>query len=431
MSEDVIELSTKTVDRLKVIPSVCRGHMTQKHAASQLGLCTRQIKRLAKRYREQGVQGLVSLRKGRPANNAIAASIQAKALSLVKENYHDFSPTFTHEKLTEKHGFKFSVETLRQWMIAAQYWKSKTRSKARIHPSRARRSRVGELIQVDGSPHDWFEGRAPECSLIVFIDDASSRLMALNFSPTETTQSYMEPLNNYLQRFGRPASIYSDKHSIFRVNHPDSEGELTQFGRALKTFEIESIQANSPQAKGRVERANQTLQDRLVKEMRLQGINSIEQANAFVPRFIEDYNRRFSVTPSSSEDAHRPVLHHQAEIDLILSSHATRTLSKNISFQYQNQLYQIQGVGNGYRLRKTKVTICEPFNGDITVLHQGKVLDYYCLAKGEKPIPLADEKTINSQVSQALLKQAKSPQWKPAPDHPWKKAFKPESVTSP
>lgn len=425
MTEGIIELNQKAITRLKVIQQVTAHHLTQKRAGQQLGLSTRQIKRIVKRYRDQGVQGLMSLRRGKRANNTISASIRDQALELVKQNYSDFSPTFAHEKLTEKHGYQFSVETLRQWMIASKLWKAKGQRKARIHPSRTRRPCVGELLQVDGSPHDWFEGRAPICTLIVFIDDASSRLMALRFYPTETTQAYMEPLKDYLQCFGRPVSIYSDKHSIFRVNHPDKEGELTQFGRALKTFDIESIQANTPQAKGRVERANQTLQDRLVKEMRLEEINSLEQGNAFLSRFIEDYNRRFSVTPGSSEDAHREVLHSQTEIDLILSLHATRTLSKNISFQYQNQIFQIEGVGNGYRLRKTKVTVCRAFEGGITVLHNGKALVYRCLEKGEKPTPVVDEKTVNARVDDVLLNQAKSPPWKPAPDHPWKQAFRP------
>lgn len=143
------------------------------------------------------------------------------------------------------------------------------------------------MIQLDGSPHDWFEGRAPECTLIVFIDDATSQLMALRFASAETTQVYMETLQHYCQQHGRPVALYSDKHSIFRVNHPDKEGEITQFTRAIK----EPIHANTPQAKGRVERANQTLQDRLVKEMRLQGIDNIDDANTFLPRFIEDYNQ--------------------------------------------------------------------------------------------------------------------------------------------
>ncbi len=210
-------------------------------------------------------------------------------MNLVRRHYVDFSPTFAHEKLTEVHHLAFSVETLRQWMIAAGLWLAKSRKKARVHQRRPRRPCVGELVQIDGSPHDWFEERAERCTLLVFIDDATSRLMALRFVPAETTQAYMETLRACLDQHGRPVALYSDKHSIFRVNHPEHEGEVTPFSRALKTLDIEPIHAHTPQAKGRVERASQTLQDRLVKELRLRHINDMGQANAFLPEFIETY----------------------------------------------------------------------------------------------------------------------------------------------
>jgi hypothetical protein len=194
-------------------------------------------------------------------------------------------------------------------MIDDSIWHPKRRKKTKTHPERPRRPRLGELVQIDGSPHDWFEGRSASCTLIVFIDDATGSLMSLRFSPTEATQAYMKALDNYLSHFGRLAALYSDKHSIFRVNHVDHESELTQFTRALKTLNIEPIHANTPQAKGRVERANKTLQDRLVKEMRLNGINTIDEANRYLPIFMEDYNRRFCVPAHHPQEAHRPVLH--------------------------------------------------------------------------------------------------------------------------
>jgi len=264
-------------------------------AAQQLKLSVRQVKRLVSNYRLDGPKGLVSKRRGHPSNHRIADAVRQKALALVTRCYSDFSPTFAHEKLTECHHLKFSVETFRHWMIKANIWQPKRRKKMTIHPERPRRSRFGELIQIDGSPHDWFEGRSASCALIVFIDDATSKLMTLRFSPTETTQAYMETLDVYLGQYGRPAALYSDKHSIFRVDHVDHEGELTQFTQALKTLDIAPIHANTPQAKGRVERANKTLQDRLVKEMRLNVINTIEEANEYLPIFMADYNQRFSV----------------------------------------------------------------------------------------------------------------------------------------
>ena len=198
------------------------------------------------------------------------------------------------------------------WMAAQGLWRSKKRPGARIHQSRPRRSALGELVQLDGSSHAWFEERGPRCTLIVFIDDATSRLMALRFAEAESTEAYMRTLRGYLDQHGRPVALYSDKHSIFRVNQHDREGDLTQFTRVLKTLDIQPIHANTPQAKGRVERANRTLQDRLVKELRLGGIDDIESANAFLPEFIADYNQRFSVAPQNPQDAHRSVLHDSA-----------------------------------------------------------------------------------------------------------------------
>ena len=182
-------------------------------------------------------------------------------------------------------------------MVAEGLWRSKKRPGARVHQSRPRRPALGELVQIDGSPHAWFEDRGRRCTLIVFIDDATSRLMALRFAEAETTEAYVRTLRGYLDQHGRPVAIYSDKHSIFRVNQQDREGDLTQFTRMLKTLDIQPIHANTPQAKGRVERANQTLQDRLVKELRLRRIDDMESANAFLPEFITDYNQRFSVAP--------------------------------------------------------------------------------------------------------------------------------------
>ena len=200
-------------------------------------------------------------------------------------------------------------------MIAEGLWKPRVRKSARINQRRPRRPCRGELVQIDGSPHDWFEGRGPRCTLIVFIDDDASELMALRFAPAETTQAYMETLRAYLAQHGRSVAPYSDKHSIFRVNHPDHEGELTQFTRVLRTHGIEPIHANTSQTKGRVERANQTLQDRQVKELRLGGISDIDAANAFLPGFLSDYNLRFAVPPQNPTDAHRPVLHDPQELD--------------------------------------------------------------------------------------------------------------------
>ena len=419
MTERIITLSYAELDRVTVIQSITDRRLTQAQAALQLKLSIRQVKRLTRTYRRCGATGLASKRRGQRPGNVIGACVRQQALSIIKARYIDFGPTFAHEKLTELHECHFSVETLRRWMINDGLWLGKQRKKAAIHQRRPRRSRLGELVQIDGSPHDWFEGRGPRCTLIVFIDDATSRLLALHFSPTETTQAYMETLDQQLDKHGRPVAIYSDKHSIFRVNYPDKEGELTQFTRALKTLDIEPIHANTPQAKGRVERANKTLQDRLVKEMRLQGINSIEQANVFLPQFIDDYNRRFAVTALSPDNAHRVVLHSKEELKLILSLHHQRKLSKNLTLSFCNTEYQLQGYGKGYRLRGTTITLCEDFNGSVTLLHKGKTMAYRTFQQRESIVMIADDKTVHNHVEQTLRRQQKST-WKPAPDHPWR-----------
>lgn len=420
MAEEYITMSYQEVDRLGVIQQVVGKQLRQGDAALQLGVSVRQVKRLVARYRAEGAAGLVSRHRGKRPGNAIADAVRQEILGVVRSAYADFGPTLACEKLTERHGYTVSVETLRQWMINEGLWQAKRRREAHIHQRRPRRPCRGELVQIDGSPHDWFEGRGPRCTLIVFIDDATGALMALRFVPAETTKGYMETLAGYLQRHGRPVALYSDKHSIFRVNHPEREGELTQFTRALKTLDIEPIHANTPQAKGRVERANQTLQDRLVKELRLTGISDIEAANAFLPGFIADYNARFAVPAQNPTDAHRQVLHSQEELNLILCLHHTRTLSKNLTIQFHSREYQLTGQGRGYRLRGARITVCAAFDGTVTLLHQGRRLAYQILREGEPPVPLDDEKSLHQTVDAAQVRQQATPSFKPAPDHIWR-----------
>ena len=417
-------MSAREMDRVAVVRRVVSKRLLQREAAIQLGLSVRQVQRLVRAYRDTGDAGLVSRRRGRRPNNALDVALRREVMGWVSKRYADFGPTLACEKLTEVHGYRLSVETLRQWMMAEGLWQAKSRRRARIHPRRPRRACFGELVQLDGSPHAWFEDRGARCTLIVFIDDATSRLLYLRFVEAETTQAYMQALGAYLGRYGRPVALYSDRHSIFRINHGRQKNKVTQFTRAVKTLDIEPIQANSPQAKGRVERANQTLQDRLVKELRLAGIDGMEQGNAFVPAFMADYNRRFAVAPRSEEDAHRAVLHDAGELDLILRRHEQRKLSKNLTFQYLNREYQITGQGKGYRLRGASVTVCDAFGGEVSVLCKGRPLTFRVLAEGEAPVALDDEKSVQHTVDQAQARQRARPRYKPAADHPWRRMIR-------
>lgn len=264
--------------RIEIFDSLELKVINQTEASKSLKLSIRQIRRLAKRYKRSGEQGLLSKKIGQKSNNKIPDAIRNTYLNLVRETYPDFGPTFAHEKLTELHEAMFSIETLRQWMIAASIWTSNVAPTKRVHPLRERRSCVGELVQIDGSKHLWFENRGDYCVLLVAIDDATSKLLAALFVPVESAENYLQMFKKYFNKHGIPASLYSDKHGIFRVNAKGCEENETQFMRIVDGLGVQLIHANTPQAKGRVERVFSTLQDRLVKELRLAGISTIEAA---------------------------------------------------------------------------------------------------------------------------------------------------------
>jgi hypothetical protein len=367
-------------------------------------------------YREHKEKGLISKRRGRPSNNRLKAETKQEAIDLLHSRYHDFGPTLAYEKLTEVHDLTLSVESVRQIMIAEELWKPRKVKRKAVHQMRLRRACLGELVQIDGSPHAWFEGRGPACTLLVYIDDATGKLMELLFVPVESTFAYFAATRRYLDRHGCPVAFYSDKNGIFKVNAKNalSGSGMTQFGQAMKTLDIEIICANTPQAKGRVERANQTLQDRLVKELRLNDISSMETANAYVPLFIADFNRRFAVQPRSSHDAHRPLLFSEDELNIIFSQKETRVLSKNLTLQYHKVIYQIQTTRPTYALRKAQVTVCENAQGEITILYKGRSLDYSIFHKQQRQAEVVMSKEIDTH-----LKKSKKPH-KPGPNHPWR-----------
>ena len=423
MTAEILHMSVQEQSRTEIICLYIEGHMKQKEAAKQIGLSCRQVRRLSKRYRQDGGKGLIHGNRGKVSNRKLSTAFKEKVIALVRKHYWDFGPTFAAEKLAERDDIKVSSETLRQWMICEGLWKSRSKKKKANHPIRERRPRIGELIQIDGSPHDWFEGKSSKCTLIVFIDDATSTLMDIQFYPSEGTQAYMEGLRRYMSRYGRPAALYSDRHSTFVVNQPDAQSgeQITQFGRALKTLDIQHIPANSPQAKGRVERANLTLQDRLVKEMRLASVSTMAEGNAFLDEYMQKHNQKFAVKPASDEDAHRAIQHSEEELNLIFAKHYKRKISKNLSVQYNNTIYQINIKNIGYSMRASTITICETFNGEVTLIYKGKSQLYTTFKRGEKLQQPVNDKNLHQVVDQAIKKQSKRQNYKPSIDHPWRR----------
>ena len=421
--DKTVTMSKKELSRLEIIYRVKEKRMTQKVAAETLGISERHMRRLIQAYRKENEHGLISKRRGKPSNNRISTEIIKEAIDLIKKNYHDFGPTLAHEKLLENHDLKISRESVRKLMIAKGFWKTKKQKKETVHPLRERRPCFGELVQIDGSPHAWFENRGPKCTLLVFIDDATGKLLELYFAPVENTLGYFAATRRYLSRHGRPKTFYSDRHGIFKINAKSavSGSGMTQFGRAAKDLDIEIICANSPQAKGRVERVNKTLQDRLVKEMRLRNISTIEAANDFVSDYMQNFNSRFAVLPRNTDDAHRPCLHSDKELNLIFSLQETRILTKNLIVQYKNIVYQIQTKRPNYALRKVKVVVCENAQGEIFILYKNEPLDFTIFNKQERQAQVLTSKEIDPHLS-----TPKKP-YKPAPDHPWRKYNQPIS----
>lgn len=402
MVKEVLEMSHQELDRLEVLKLIESKRINQIQGAKQLDLSTRQLRRIQSRYRKDGAKGIISKHRGKVSNNKLSDDFKQEIATLIKENYLDFAPTFAHQKLEEIHSKKLSVESTRKIMIENGIWQAKIKKRQKVFQRRAPRSRFGELIQIDGSPHDWFEGRAPICTLLVFIDDASSCITDLRFSPSENTQGYMESMKSHIKKYGRPLALYSDQHSIFVPNYKIAKinNTQTQFKRAMNTLDIELILAKSPQAKGRVERANKTLQDRLVKEMRLNNINSIEQANEYLETFRLDHNKRFAKAPINKDNAHRELLHNSRELDLILSIHKKKRATKSLEFTYQKQVYQIDKKAT-HVINKT-VTLCELTSGERVIVYAGKELDYRVFGKKTPQIIQADEKTINFSIDNLL-----------------------------
>lgn len=337
-----VMMSERELNRIEVLAQVDDGRLSVQNGANMLDITKRQMFRLLKRYRTEGAAATRHKARGMAPNNLIHAAKRDYALALIKESYQDFGPTLAAEMLVEHHGFKVSRETLRKWMVEDGLWLSRKQRRT-FHQPRLRRECYGELIQIDGSDHRWFEDRALPCTLLVFIDDATSTLMELRFVKSESTFSYFAALENYLLNHGRPVAFYSDKHTVFRVSKPNQHMTgMTQFGRALAELNIEILCANSSQAKGRVERANRTLQDRLVKELRLAGISSMDEGNAFLPGFTKRFNAQFAKAPAKQNNLHRALNIEPHRLAEVFCLRDQRHVTKNLMLKYDRKRIKLE-----------------------------------------------------------------------------------------
>lgn len=402
--KDMIMLHQRELKRLHVIHKVLDETLKQVEAAEILSLSDRQIRRIIKRIRVEGDIGIVHRARGKPSNRELPKKIKDKVIKLYRDKYKGFGPTLASEKLLEMEGIRIKDETLRKWLINSGDWK-KVR-KGRTHRQwRERKHHFGEMIQIDGSHHDWFEDRGPKCVLMGYIDDATGKAF-VRFYEYEGTKPAMDSFKRYIKKYGIPMSIYLDKHTTYKspgkASLQDDEDPLSEFERAMKELGVNVKHAHSPQAKGRIERLFRTFQDRLIKEMRLKGIKSIEEANKFLKGYLPEYNKKFTVKPKESEDLHRDIPQ-GLNLDRILCIKTERTLRNDFTISHKKKLYQIED-----KIKAKKVIVEERINGTMVITHNGTYLKYREITmrpeKQKKPI-IPREKKIH----------------KPAADHPWKK----------
>jgi hypothetical protein len=409
--EDRLLMSVKELRRVHVIHQVIEKKVTQRTASGLLGLTDRQIRRVVKRVRELGDGGLVHQSRGKPSPRRIDERIKAQVIGLYEKQYGDFGPTLAAEKLMERDGIRISDETLRQWLLERGVMHFKRRK--RPHRQwRERKVHRGELVQMDGSHHAWFEDRGPDCVLMAYSDDASGRVYA-RFYAYEGTIPAMDSFKRYVKRNGLPLAVYADKHTTYKspaeptlIEQLAGQEPMSQFERSLSELGIEMIHAHSPQAKGRIERLFKTFQDRLIKEMRLAGIATMEEANRFLAGYLPIYNRRFSVQPAQTADLHRSI---PTGLDRngTLCIKTERALRNDFTVAHNRTLYQIKD-----NLRAQRVMVEERLDGSLRITHQGQRLRYHAIASRPRP------------VRRAAPTSKTTPRTKPTPDHPWCRPIK-------
>ena len=422
---ETLRMSRKERQRLELLSRVKRGDLRLSKAAELLKLSYRQAKRVYRRYRESQDAGLVHRLRGRASNHRVGSDRREQVISICREKYADFGPTLAAEYLVALDGQKVSVTTLRRWMLEAGLWTTRRR-RSEHRRWRARKECLGEMVQMDGSHHDWFEGRREWAVLMVMIDDATNHTYA-QFFEEETTVAAMTTFRRYVERYGLPRSLYVDRDSIYEPTRDatiDEElaetGPLTQYGRAMNELEVTLICAHSPQAKGRVERRNGVFQDRLVKAMRLAGIRDIESANKFLEEtFLPDLNRKFNFEPRKSADVHRR-LPRDVSLDRVLCFQESRVVQNDWTVRWRGRYFQLTAANQKLALVRQRVLVCEHLDGTIHLRYQGRDL-----ASEE----LRERAARNDLPARGMTGLGRVAQ-RPAADHPWRRGLTPTPATA-
>ncbi len=419
MTKTII-LTKEEFFKFEIITKLIGGSITISQAREQLGLSARQIKRLKRNVVKLGAEGATHGLRGKPGNHTVPEAIIATATDLLKEKYADFGPTFATEKLKDIHDIALSDERVRQLMAELGLWKPKRRKENSQHRAwRPRKEWFGSMEQFDGSYHRWFEDRADECCLLASIDDATGRITRAEFGQSESVREVSSFWKGYVLLHGKPIAIYLDKFSTYKVNHKnatDNHELMTQFQRMMKEIGIGLVTAHSPEAKGRIERLFGTLQDRLVKELRLAGISTIPEANAFLEIFIPKFNAQFEVVAAEVGDLHRPLTEtEKANLDATFSIQSVRRVRNDFTIQFENQWIQLEKIQPCIVLRNDVVLIERRLDGTLHIRLHERYLIF-------KILPARPEKTSKRITALVPRKEA----WKPSADHPWKKPFKPQ-----
>jgi hypothetical protein len=399
---EYIKMSTRESDQIDIFEQVKHKKLTQKQASIILKLSLRQIKRRYKRYLYGGVAGLIHKNRGRPSNRTLDSEVKERILLILKSDFLGFGPTFAAEKLFELYSIAVSRETIRQIMIENGLLTPR-KKKSKLHVWRERKHCFGQLIQGDGSKHIWFGDKYS--TLVSFIDDATGKIVAAMFAEEETIESLSILTKKYLEKHGRPISIYVDRGKVFKVNLGDKKS-ITQYHRMLQELDIELIFAYSPQAKGRIERSYKTLQDRLVKELFLAKISTMNTANQYLEKFINDFNDRFSIVPKASANLHRSI--DGFNLKSIFCIKKTRILNDDYTITYKNRWFQLSSK-QPVRLKfRQQITVAIAFDGTITLCVDSNHLAFKEIGK---KLPREQRKED---------KKVKENRWKPSPSHPWK-----------